>query len=244
MRLLCCLCVTASLAGCGVFTPARFEAEKALSVPHVADSPIDVETANGSITVTKADRKDVQIEATVRATTQERADAVKVTAERDGDSLRVRVTWPDGAREPNEGCNITIAVPDARGVALRSSNGRLTVAGLGGPADLRTSNGRINVKGHAGRVTAESSNGRITVGGRVTGPVELTTSNGAVELELGSEFRGKLSLRTSNGSVKVSDLGEATLERSGRSRAVINFGDGPDSRVKTSNGSIRVSAGG
>ena len=85
------------MAGCDLM-PVHTATKKAI-VAHVSDTSLHVQTANGSVKVTRADREDVQIEARIRARTLERLDATKVVAERDDNGqLIVRVDWPQGKR--------------------------------------------------------------------------------------------------------------------------------------------------
>lgn len=262
-HLLVAAVLPAFLAGCGWI--ASHEKTETLNMKHVAGSAVDVETANGSITVIKSDRKDVEIVATIKAVSEERMKDAKVIAERrDDKTLVVRVEWPDGNRRGSEGCSFDIRVPDAVNVRMKSSNGKLHTADLSGEADLRTSNGAITIADHDGPIDAQSSNGKITVSGATKsvkvrtsngglkigmasgskGPINARTSNGSVTLKLGPAFVGTMTLKTSNGSVKFDDLGSAEIVSQGRKDAKVNFGDGgEDSTVRTSNGSIRVNGG-
>jgi DUF4097 and DUF4098 domain-containing protein YvlB len=108
-------------------------------------------------------------------------------------------------------------------VKLKSSNGRLTIEGLSGEADLGTSNGGIEVLGHDGAVEARSSNGSLDIEG-VTGDIIAGTSNGRIEVR---EAVAKVRARTSNGSVKVH---------------LAQDGPGPVD-IETSNGSVTLELG-
>ncbi len=212
------------------------EGKKSLTVSHQAEAAIDVRTENGSIQVVKADRSDVEIVATIRARTQERLDSTTINARRGEDGvLHVTADWPAAGRRDNEGCSFEVAVPEAVGVVLESSNGALSIAGLAGaarlrtsngaihaadqdgPVEARTSNGGINVEAAQGTVDARSSNGRVTVS-EATAAVKAETSNGSVTVRLVPANPGPVEARTSNGGIEL-DLspafsGELTLETS------------------------------
>ncbi|MCC6676213.1 MAG: hypothetical protein IT436_03635 [Phycisphaerales bacterium] len=229
------------LGGCDV--TAAFRATRTAQVAHVAGSPVSIITENGSVDLARADISDVQITAHLRAQTQERLDATSIAVVRDAAGLlTISVDWPGGLRRGDEGCDFEVRLPDASGITIDSSNGRLSLAGLSGPAVLGTSNGRIEVAGHDGEVRAHTSNGHITlrdVKGDVmarstngaidllgiAGKAETSTSNGHIEIRLDAASPGPVFAETSNGSISV-DLGPTF---SGKVS------------MRTSNGEIRVS---
>jgi len=240
---------------------SMYKETRAITVPHVRGSGIEVETANGAVTISRADRTDVRITAEIRATSRSRLEQTEVVAHRDANGmLIVGVDWADGKRGHNEACSFTIQVPEAIGVRIRTSNGAVKIADLGGPADLDTSNGAITVRGQAGPIHARTTNGRIelthaadavtaeTTNGSVrveladeaAGPVIISTSNGRVDLEVGRSFAGVLDARTSNGSIRLTHMAGAITSES-RTHARIEFDDqGERSTIDTSNGTIVV----
>jgi hypothetical protein len=261
-RLTAIALTTCALAGCGWRGVATFKATATAAVPAPGATPIDASAENGSISVVKGGTGEVTVVATIRATSQERADAVQVVTERGADGvLTIRARWPGDVRQPSEGCSLEITVPDASGVTLKSSNGSLIARGLRGPASLTTSNGAIRVSDHDGVVTARTSNGSVTVDGAAgasvstsngsatvrlradgAGPLDVSTSNGSITVGVGSAFAGTLKATTSNGRVtNVSGLGKPA-GRGTRTAATFDFGQGPAGSLRTSNGSITIEA--
>jgi hypothetical protein len=207
--------ILASLSGCVILEEAKFSRTIDVAVPHVLGSAIDVESANGHITVVAGQAADVVVTAKLRAVTQERADAATVTTDRDpSGKLLVRVVWPEKRRN-NEACSFEITVPDASGVKLDTSNGRIEIEGLAGQAQLETSNGEISVTNHAGPVNADTSNGAIVLK-NVGAPVKADTSNGAIRVEFAPTAVGWFKLDSSNGDIDV--LLSPPLRRRSRSR--------------------------
>lgn len=241
------------LAGCVVgmggcdWQSARYAREMQVSVAHVAGTGLDLQTENGKVSVVRGSGSEVMIKATVHASTQERADGARVTAERSAGAdasgekaLVVRVDWPGGKREPSEGCSMEVSVPETAWVRVKSSNGGITIENLGGTADLKTSNSAIQVNGHKGDVTAVTSNGGVrasNVAGSlraetsnssmtiadVGGFVHASTSNGGITASLGGESKGPVRLKASNGSISV----------------LVPTSFGGTMELKTSNGTIR-----
>jgi DUF4097 and DUF4098 domain-containing protein YvlB len=242
---------------------AKFKETRTNHIAHATDQALDVRAVNGSIQVWRQDRKDVKIVAHVKATTDERLKATEVVAVRaDDGKLMVSAKWPDNERKSSEGCSFEIRMPDADGLVLKSSNGRLRVEGFDGAAHLRTSNGGIEIIKHVGPIDVRTSNGGIvardikgevktkTSNGAITiqqtkdssAPVYAESSNGAITLELGEAFVGELDLKTSNSKINTKGLPESRLISSGKNHITLQFGDSDQkSRVKTSNGAITVS---
>ncbi len=263
------VCSLTALNGCNfAWQQARFKETRQLMVDHQPGTALDIQTKNGAIDVQVVEVDSVEIDAHLKAMTQERLDLTEVVASRlDDGTLYLRVVWPEGGRKSSEGCSFDIRLPSAYGVTLVSSNGSLTLIGAAGEATMRTSNGRIHVENHDGNVVADTSNGRVvlaqiigsvnvdTSNGAVrvdladasSGPVHIDTSNGSVHVTVGGAFAGELAARTSNGSVSLVGFepGEIT-EKSRRSctlhaqSALGTPGEGGESRIRSSNGSISI----
>jgi hypothetical protein len=195
-----------------------------LTVAHVPGSALAVELNNGSITARAEDRQDVEVIGVLRMRSQERLEAASIETFRDAsDRLTVKVAWPENRRLNNEGCSITLAVPDADGLDFHSSNGRIEISGLSGEARLRTSNGQVVVDEHHGALHAHTSNGQIKIQG-TAGVIDAETSNGRIAVV---DAQHSVTARTSNGSMEISFTEAAT---------------GPV-EARSSNGSISLTVG-
>jgi len=224
--------VATGLGGCIIIADGRGEYStsntvsdtRTVEVAHVAGAPVEVKTANGAVKIEAKPVSQVRVTATVRAQTQERLDATQVKVERGADNtLVVSVAWPDDRRRSNEGVSFEIAIPDAAGVKVKTTNGSISIAGLSGEAVLESSNGRVGVDGHTGPVRIDTSNGAVNVKD-VAGPVSVEASNGGVELV---RVGGPLVIDTSNGAVRVTLRDDAT---------------GPV-KIDSSNGPVTLSVG-
>jgi len=250
--------IIAGSSGCSESAPHH--ETRTSTVPHVTGRALYVETGNGEVDIHRAGTDQVTVTAKIRATTDERLKAARVVTERDADgTLRVTVEWPDNKRRGSEGCSFDIAIPDAIGVTAQSSNGGITLRGLAGDADLRSSNGEIDVRDHDGavrartsnggielvnvtKVDADSSNGSVNIRLRsdATGPVRADTSNGNVTLEVGPAFAGEVVCSTSNGSIRDRTGRATSTTQHSNKRATFRFGDGGQSTLDTSNGTITI----
>lgn len=252
------------LSGCVTsWEQARFEREIETAFRLPAGDGLQVHAHNGSVDLAEAMRDDVLIKATVKATTQERADAVQVVGTSEGGNLVISAVWPD-QRKGSEGVSYVIEAPGGRAVDVEtgnghvsiegfaggahadSSNGWVTVSGHEGPVDLRTSNGKITVVNATDEVRARTSNGRVVVSlaDGAAGPVHVDTSNGSVEMIVGPGFAGTVHTDTSNGSIRVHNEGsegQLQLVRDSKTAKVVRVRGGEtESVLDTSNGSIDV----
>jgi hypothetical protein len=238
--------------------------EQTVNVPHLNGSPLRVETANGSITVTKVNRADVRVVAKISALSDERLAAAKIVATRFGDNmLMVNCQWPGGQPKSQEACSFEVQIPDAAGVSLITENGNLCVSEFAGVADLLATNGNITVRHHAGPVRVATTNGTITIS-EAAGAVKAETSNGAIsialapgsagpikasgvnamiDLALGRSFVGSLSLSAMNGMVNVDPSINARVVSGDPHETQLDFGDADQkSSAVTINGMIHVTA--
>jgi hypothetical protein len=245
--------------GCVLVNPARFQRTLTNAAQPANVTPVRVSTENGYIRITRSTTGKVEVSADAALTSEARRDAFAVRSELREGSWVIEPLWPDGKALSSERCAFTIAIPDASGLTLETSNGEISFGGFSGSARARTSNGAIRISSHAGPVEARTSNGRVEVlaaagpvvagstNGAVvvelapgaTGPVDASTSNGSIDLTVPGTFQGAVSMETSNGSVSVDGpiKGEASVRKTS---GTATFGAGSPSTLKTSNGSIRL----
>jgi len=253
------------MGGIGELAPLA-EQTITTSAPHAAGQAIHATSTNGTISVKRAEGKEVSIVAHLKMQSDERLKATTISVNRADNVLTVKALPPDEKWKSNEGCSFEIGVPEAVAVDLRTSNGRVESSGMSGASTLATSNGAIAVKDHAGALKLRTSNGKIegvglsgpvdagTSNGAVdlkltasgVGPVDIDTSNGAITLTIPSSYLGSFSAKTSNGSVNVpsalpSGVSGNYSSEVKKSRGKVEIGSGgPASKLESSNGSITL----
>lgn len=236
------LTLAAGMAGCSASCTPLDTGTQAIKAAAPSGGLLEVDTDNGSVSIARADVAELEIDATIRADGQDRLEATRIVAEpRPDGGVHVFVVWPDGKRRSNEGCSLQIRTPDAAGLDVDTSNGRITIAGLAGPARLDTSNGSISITDHRGDVFADTSNGRVEAH-RIVGNVHADTSNGSIHLEA---MAGEVVADTSNASITLvladGAPGPFNLDTSnGSVRVTMPAGFGGTVDASTSNGSVRV----
>jgi len=180
-----------------------------------------------------------------------------------GEGCSFRIDSPNPTNINVETNNGRISVRDGSGHAeLDTSNGSIRATNHSGDVNATTSNGRIELRDVAGAVDANTSNGNIdlvNISGRAfastsnasalvhladnsTGPVQIRSSNGSIDLAIGRDFTGDLRLATSNGRIRFDSPVQVQDMESNRS-ATLRFGTGgAASSATTSNGSITITS--
>jgi DUF4097 and DUF4098 domain-containing protein YvlB len=210
-----------------------------------AELSIDV-GANGSIRVEGYDGADVRVTAQVltRAgsaqAARELAEAVEIHA-RDG---AFRATGRRTTGQTSWSVNVRVQVPTGTAITARTTNGAVNVRATHAGAMVRTTNGSIDLADVAGMIDARSTNGSIRAtispAGQITDAVQLRTTNGAVHLALPETAAARLDLSTTNGSI-TTDLPITVQGRVNRRQlSGVIGGGGPEIRVNTTNGGIRI----
>lgn len=153
-----------------------------------------------------------------------------------------------------------IVVDGARGdVEVETSGGEIEISSVRGDVEARTSGGPIRLSDVQGEIDVRTSGGSIRLH-EVTGPIQARTSGGSIDVRFSARPEGEL--QTSGGGIHAQvpagvgiDLeaetsgGRVTVEEnltlagrieSQRVEAELN-GGGPDLRLKTSGGNVRIS---
>ena len=195
----------------------RYNQDFHYSFPLKSTGRLSVESFNGSVEISGWERDEVDISGTKYASTQQRADDLKIETSNTPESVSVRAIRPSEWRS-NLGARFVIKIPRGAMIdRITTSNGAIRISDGAGPAHLRTSNGGVRVEGLHGTLDAQTSNGGIDLLD-VDGDVVAHTSNGHIH---GQGLRGGFDVHTSNGGIN------AKIERADHSV-----------RAETSNGSV------
>jgi hypothetical protein len=105
-------------------------------------------------------------------------------------------------RSSNGSIDVTNVTGD---VDAHTSNGSVEADTIGGAATLKTSNGRIRAEDVNGALEAETSNNSITarLDSAPAATTKLVTSNGSVDLTMGSAPKGDIRVETRNNGIKL-----------------------------------------
>jgi hypothetical protein len=165
------------------------------------------------------------------------------TASADRVRLETKVPRMNWGRSGHE-VRYYVKVPQGLAVNFETTNGAVRLDNLDGRIVASTTNGGVRGSGLKGAVKASTTNGGVDIGmASVTDDIELETTNGGIRLELPRNAKATLDVRCTNGGIRLTDFeldGETTRRRAA---GTIN-GGGPKVSVETTNGGIRISAGG
>jgi DUF4097 and DUF4098 domain-containing protein YvlB len=172
--------------------------QKTFTVSGQAD--VDLKTFDGSIEVTSWDKPEVAVTIERRAGTQAEAEALKVTAEQNGNRIVVHAVKPEDRESSvhigfHQGRSVRFVVTVPRTSDLNATSG----------------DGSISVTGITGRVTARSGDGSITTSD-VKGDVGLDTGDGSVTAE---NVSGSLKINSGDGSVTVRGQPQGLIAHTG-----------------------------
>ncbi len=219
---------------------------------------MEIRGVNGAIQALASPDGSVHVEATRRARRSD-PESVRIEVVRHGGGVTICAVYPTpaGSRRENEcrpgGGQSSVRNNDVRvdfivrvpaGVRFdgHTVNGDIDAESLRSDVNANTVNGSVTIQTN-GFAQAKTVNGGITCRmgpGRLTGDVNFETVNGSIVLELprglGAEFRAS----TVNGSIDSDFPITVTGQVTRRSlRGTIGDG-GPELRVATVNGSIRL----
>ena len=200
---------------------------------------------NGSVHVYGWDKNEVLVRALISANAysldEAKSLAKEVTIETDGD--RVRSNGPSYRRRTGWYVSYEVWVPRKTNFDTETSNGSVSVEGVEGRMDLRAQNGSITLRDVAGDIRGQTSNGSVNA--QLAGTswkgegLDLTTSNGSVNLEIPKGYNARLETGTVNGGMSI-DFPITVQGTIGR-RITTNLGTGGTRvRAVTTNGSVRI----
>lgn len=240
------------------------------SVAVAASGRVTVSNTNGHVSVEAWSGSEVQISATKKARARDETDAremledIRIEISESGGNVTIETElprmkgWFGGGSASVE---YAIKVPATVELRLKSTNGKIEVEGVEGLVDVKTTNGSISARSLGGALIAETTNGKVealdvvgpidaeTTNGSIRAEVtaasldedmELSTTNGGVELGLAAGITARIDARAGNGSVKSDLPVSAESEKRNALSGYLNGGGNHTIRIRTSNGSIRL----
>lgn len=211
---------------------------------------LDVRETNGRIHVeaTDGDKIEVSAERVATAPTEEAAKAALK-------DFTIAETASPGRVELNStarGFQLTlhlsvrvdydIKVPRSVNVTIKTTNGAVDVAGLGGALTVDATNGRITGTGLGSGADVSSINGRLNLEFARLGDagVRCRTTNGQIVVTIPSASKATIAARVVNGVIHTENLTVQSTEASRRRLDATVGGGGPEIRLEATNGEIRI----
>jgi hypothetical protein len=216
-------------------------------------------TAGGEIDITNSNGR-IDVEGTDEATVEVRAERIaKAATDAAARELLPRITITEDARpervaiktERLSGIMIGVSyevryhvrAPRTAVIRLANTNGAVAVTAVTGRLIAHTTNGSVTATNVAGVVDAQTTNGQVKIElASVTDAVTLKTTNGSIALVVPDGAKGDIAANCTNGSINVSGVKLEMTESSRRHVEGRLNGGGPPIQLRTTNGSIRVTA--
>jgi len=234
-----------------------------------ADRSLEIDNVSGAIEVvgTDGDQVQVVVNEKYRAESKEKlAEARKrITLEttQDGSSLRLYVDgpsrWQDGFWGFGDGrgycgsMDFQVQVPRETRLTLKTVDGSVHVRDVHGDFSVHSVSGAITMEGLTGSGSARTVNGAVRVKFRENPrqSSDFGSVNGSVDLYFAPKLNADFRLQTFNGSVfsdfameapsaEVEHEGMKTIYRAHRDSGGRVGTGGPEIRVETLNGAIRI----
>ncbi len=234
---------------------------------NVSGTPqVTLGTFDGRVEVTTWNRPEVLVVIEKHAVDKEEADRMVVTADQNGDAVKVEVTQQDGWSHMHfgpRGAYLRVTVPEKAQIAARTGDGRITIDGVDGDLSVHTGDGAIRLQRVNGAVDAKSGDGSIEVDGTIkkldvrsgdgrvrvraqgNGPSSdwsVSTGDGAIVLEVPDGFGAELDASTGDGRVRVSDVAFSGSDHDRHSRSAQGrLGQGgPRITLRSGDGPINI----
>lgn len=237
-------------SGCNLQLSTDVEAkdEWTRSYPISATGSLSIANTNGRTTVeaTDTDTIEVTAERIVKASTEEAAKEQLALFEMNESVTDDRVSIDTANQGLTIGMsrrvNYTVRVPRGVAVTLRATNGDILATGIGGVFEASTTNGRITGVELSGSASASTTNGvvALTMAAIVEGGVRAETTNGTVTVTLPRDANATLTAQVNNGAISHENLDLEVIESSRRRLDGRLGAGGPEIRVRTTNGAVRL----
>ena len=159
------------------------------------------------------------------------------------DKIVVRTEQPEDAQGRNYIVAYTVLLPDDFDVFVDHVNGNIVVSDITGDATVNHVNGNVTMYGMSGDLIVDLINGNIDGDAvlRFDGSIDLTTTNGNIDLEIPTASSAELSVEVVLGSFETSNLLILDLVQDNRSlEGTLGDGNG-QILLRTVNGNIRIS---
>lgn len=228
----------------------------------VGTPELRVEAAEGSVSITAADRPDIAVQVTTKGWKISETE-VWVKPSLTGNRLELHVAVPTGnAGFTRRGLRMDIQVPRETGCEIKTGAGSIDVTGVHGRVNVSNTSGPIRASELDGKIEAHAGQGRIAAAGRfdaltlsadfgaievsaspgskMFSPWRLATNGGNIVLHLPSEFRADLDAEASLGKVTVDlPIAYSGPPDSAHIRGALN-GGGETLRIRAEGANIRV----
>lgn len=160
---------------------------------------VSVTNTSGKVTIQAVEGN----KAHVTAIKNKFSDRCKLTMDRSGDELTVKVEKSGFFSSEDCDVDLLVKVPKAVDLDLTIGAGKLAVNGVEGELDFKIGSGNVTAEGLFKEIDGKSGNGRIEIKG-LAGGGELKTGAGGIDLTFAQKpLAGALDLKTGSGNATL-----------------------------------------
>jgi hypothetical protein len=249
--------LAAALAGCNVQLSMQAEARDQWQRRYTLTEggTLEIHNTNGLIRVEPTSDTAVEISADriVKAASDEAAkDALarwEIEQSAAPDRIVIDSSKQAGASfmvHMNRRADYRVRVPQWANLRLETTNGTIDITGphVSGKVRAQTTNGNIKLIGLENNTTISTTNGAVTLEVRRLGDEGLSceTTNGSINVTVPSDLNARLSARVTNGGISAHLPSMSVSEESRRRLGATIGSGGPMMRLETTNGGVTVAA--
>ncbi len=201
------------------------EDEQVVTVPAEGVKALSLNQPRSGIKVAGGNSDQVVIKANLQVwgddedEARERLKSLKVAAENDNGTLRVKLDGPPWTKKRRAQVDFDLEVPKNLFLELGTASGQIEVAGVSGGARLNSASGEVSLDGCSGAIEISTASGDIELTKCAEASVKIQTASGDIEAtDLSGELAaqsvsGDLSLKLDRGRAEVSTVsGDLELE--------------------------------
>lgn len=213
------------------------------------DAHVEVVGINGPVSIEAVDGTTAEVQVTTTAGSARDVADHQITIEHTESSLIVRGKGKRGSgfwRWMRGGGNarhtVVLKIPRTVELAVRGTNGRVTVGEMEGAVQVAGSNGRVEIGGAHGGMEVSGVNGGVTLTVNELGKegMHVNGINGVVEFRLGSGVNADLNFNGVNGQITVEAPNvEVQEQKRSKLRGRVGTG-GADIKANGINGGVRL----
>ncbi len=245
------LLLAATVSACGLEFSTGVEAREAWTKTYKvkAGATVELREPNGRIRVEGTDGDEVTINATRVAkgpndeATKAALAEVKISDTATADGVQIDSNTSSGMSfRVSKRVDYDVKMPRDGQLTIRNTNGEIRVVSVAGFVKIESTNGDIELRGIEKGAEVTATNGRIQIEMASVGDggVRCRTTNGQIVLTLPASSKANLAARVVNGVVHTENLSLASSDSSYRRLDATLGGGGPQIRLDTTNGEVRI----
>lgn len=205
---------------------------------------VSVENTSGQVTISAFEGT----KATVAATKNKFSDKCKMTIDRTGNKLVLKVEKTSSLFKSEE-CDVDfdVKVPKTVDLDLVLGSGNLSIAGIEGALVFKVGSGNMSADGAFKNINGKTGSGKVDIKG-LTGGGELKTGSGTIDLKFAtSPLKGEFDVKSGSGNTTIlfpKGTSVKTSFKTGSGKLVNELGDNPSApfsvSVKSGSGNLNI----